>query len=82
MGIVSNILSVNGMTCAGCEMKIEKKLKSTNGINSVVASYSKGNVTVNYDDNIIDREQINAIITKLDYQVSGFTVLNKNSGGM
>lgn len=62
-------LTVKGMTCSGCEMKIEKKLKAINGISKVKASYNSGKVSVTYDDRKIRLSQIKQTITALDYEV-------------
>ena len=39
-------LTVTGMTCAGCEHKIESKLKKTTGIITVRSDYVKGTVRI------------------------------------
>ncbi len=66
---VSKQLVVKGMTCSGCEMKIEKKLKAINGISSAKASYIIGKVSVTYDESKVRLSQIKQTITALDYEV-------------
>lgn len=60
-------LTVTGMTCAGCEHKIESKLKKTAGIITVRSDYVKGTVRITYDRNLISIKSIKQILRKLDY---------------
>ncbi len=66
---VSKQLTVQGMTCSGCEIKIEKKLKAVNGISKVKANYNSGKVSVTYDESKVQLSQIKQIITALAYTV-------------
>ena len=68
--MVENIaLNVKGMSCANCELRIEKQLSKLNGISSVKASFNKEEVQVDYDKNIISQEEIEKAITNLEYEV-------------
>ena len=62
-------LTVTGMTCAGCEHKIESKLKKTSGIITVRSDYVKGTVRITYDRNLISIKNIKQILRKLDYDI-------------
>ncbi len=62
-------LRIDGMTCASCQNKIEKKLRSTIGIQNADVSYSAGTAVVAYDPDAISLKDIVAIIQKLGYQV-------------
>ncbi len=63
------ILHVDGMTCSGCELKIERKLQKTPGVSAVKADYAAGTVTVSYDKDAIKIDEIASLIEKLDYKV-------------
>ena len=63
-------LTVKGMTCSGCELKIEKKLKAMDGVSKVKASYGSGRVTITYDESRTPLSKIKRTITELDYEVS------------
>jgi len=67
--IIKKTLKVEGMTCSGCENRIEKKLKALSGVNEVIASFNKSMVTVTYDVNVIKIAAIIIAIEKLDYKV-------------
>ena len=67
--IMRKILQVDGMTCTGCETRIENTLKKLDGIIDVKAIYSSSNVYVTYDLNVIDFNNIIKAVEKLDYRV-------------
>ncbi|MDR1044095.1 MAG: sulfite exporter TauE/SafE family protein [Candidatus Adiutrix sp.] len=62
-------LRVGGLTCAGCQNKIEKKLRHTAGVISADVSYGAGTAVVSYDSDLITLEDIAGVIKSLDYQV-------------
>jgi len=67
--LVRKILQIDGMTCSGCEMRIENALKKLEGVVEVKAVFINSNVYITYNANIIKLEQIIQTIEKLDYQV-------------
>ncbi len=58
---------VRGMHCASCEILIEKKLLSLEGIKSVEASADKGSVLVVYDGKKPDINALNEIFKRENY---------------
>ena len=69
------VLRIGGMTCVSCEMRIENRLKKTEGILEAKVSFADGTAKVGYDPQIISLSRIVATIEKLDY-----TVLNQPAG--
>ena len=67
--LIRKIIKINGMTCSGCELRIENALKKTEGIISVKVKFSEASASVTFDANIISLDQIVVIIEKLDYKV-------------
>lgn len=67
--IITTTIMVDGMTCVNCENRIERKLSSTVGIESVKVNYTKGNAILSYDPKVINMEEIVNIIEGLDYHV-------------
>jgi len=63
------ILSVSGMSCAHCELIIEKTLSNIKGVNNIKASFGKGEVSFIFDDEIIKLVEIKSAINNLDYKV-------------
>ncbi len=66
---IRRVLHIDGMTCTGCEIRIENTLKKLEGIEDAKAIFSSSNVYVTYDTELIKLEQIIKAIEKLDYQV-------------
>ena len=67
---VTQVLNIEGMTCTGCETRIENTLKKLDGIEKVVAKFSPSTVEVSYMKNIVNEQQIIDKIESLDYKVN------------
>ncbi|HEX9059324.1 MAG TPA: sulfite exporter TauE/SafE family protein, partial [Clostridia bacterium] len=67
--LMRKILHIEGITCTGCETRIENKLKKLEGIHEVKAIFSSSNVYVTYDVNAISLDKIIEAVEKLDYKV-------------
>ncbi len=61
-------IPVAGMSCATCEMPIEKGLKNLPGVYKAEASSATGTVTVHYDPSRVTPEQIAAAIQSAGYR--------------
>lgn len=73
-------LQIEGMTCVGCENRIESKLRKISGIVRVKANYSTNTVLVTYVEQDIALKEIKRAIESLDYKVKNSTngSTNKN----
>ena len=49
---------IQGMTCSSCSSHVEKAVKKLNGINTANVNLLSNNMTVEYDENILDNEKI------------------------
>jgi sulfite exporter TauE/SafE/copper chaperone CopZ len=67
---VKKVFHVEGMTCTGCEIRIENNLKKLDGIGEVKAKFADSTVEVNYEENIINEKEIIDKIEILDYKVN------------
>jgi len=65
-----HIYKVKGMHCASCEILIEKKLIDMPNIKSVDASISKSEVTIEYEGERPNIEQLNRIFQQENYKFS------------
>ncbi|MDR1128308.1 MAG: sulfite exporter TauE/SafE family protein [Treponema sp.] len=65
------VFRVGGMSCVSCQNRIEKKLRSTEGVGDAAVSYDGGTARVSYDPALIGPEGIRAVIEKLGYRVPG-----------
>lgn len=66
---VRKILNIEGMSCTGCEVRIENAVKKISGVVKAKAVFNDSLVEVIYDPKIADLEKIIAAIEKLDYRV-------------
>lgn len=46
------IIKVNGMSCSGCENRIQNALKNIQGVENVVANHKLGTVTISCNNEI------------------------------
>jgi len=75
---ISAFLSVKGMTCSGCEFKIENTLVNKAGILKANVKYSEKCVKVIFDPSRINLQSISQIIEDLGYHVETVDESNKN----
>lgn len=68
--LVTKKITILGMTCGQCAMKIEEQLMKIKGVQSINVSYQKGNARITYDENLLSLEKIKKEIKKLDYLVA------------
>lgn len=72
-------LYIDGMSCINCERKIENKLSKLKGVIDVDVSYNRGTAQISYDEEIIELEEIENMIEKLDYFVRKTKAVEKRS---
>lgn len=63
-------LNIEGMTCAACEAKIERKLRATPGVKTAKVSYARGKAQIEFDPGAVSASDIEKIIDKLGYKVA------------
>jgi copper chaperone CopZ len=62
-------LTVNGMTCGGCETAVKRTLQQLDGVDDVKASHSDNLVGVTFDPDKVDAATIRNRIAGLGYEV-------------
>lgn len=62
------ILKVKGMSCSGCEKRIENALQELKGVNLVKANYIKEEVKITLKEDI-KISTLKQIIEELDFEV-------------
>ncbi|MDR2793113.1 MAG: sulfite exporter TauE/SafE family protein [Treponema sp.] len=62
-------IHIDGMTCVNCQNRIEKKLKSTVGIDDAEVHFNTGTATVTYNADVVAFSEIKDAIEQLDYKV-------------
>jgi uncharacterized protein len=68
---------VEGMTCTGCEGRIQRILEKQEGVIDVQADYGKATLTVAYDENKILPETMKVLLAEQEYQLK--PMLNEKS---
>ena len=60
-------LRVTGMTCGHCQAKVEKALKSLNGVYTAIIDLPDGEAEIDFDDDSVTTDQLIAAITRVGY---------------
>jgi sulfite exporter TauE/SafE len=68
-GINSKKLQIGGMTCIGCQNRIEKRLRKTSGVKTANVSYVDGTLDISYDEDVLTFKDISAVVQTLGYRV-------------
>lgn len=66
-------ISINGMTCTGCEQTIQAGISGLDGVESVKATFTDGKAVVVFDPGKADTVKMKEIITGKGYTVNKFT---------
>lgn len=59
---------INGMTCAACAQKVEKVTSKLNGVLSSSVNFATEKLSINYDESIVNHQEISAVIAKAGYE--------------
>ena len=68
--IVQKRIGVEGMTCVGCEVTLEKALSKVEGVVKVKASAKHNEAYISYDKSKTDKEAIAKEIKEAGYKVT------------
>jgi mercuric ion transport protein len=69
-------LSVDGMTCTGCENTINEGVSQIAGVIEVKSSFQNGITIVKFDSTLTNIDKISQVINEKGYEVKGFAVHN------
>lgn len=61
-------IKVEGMTCSGCAVSVEKALKETPGVEDAKVSYEKGEAWVKYDDAKVTLAKLREVINETGFK--------------
>ena len=62
-------VTIEGMTCTGCEAHIENEVNKLDGILSVNSDYEAANTIVKYDETKVDLQEIETAILSTGYKI-------------
>lgn len=66
---VTTTIAIQGMTCAGCERKIERALARVPGVSAVKGSYARGTAQITYEPGTTDIGALRAAVEAAGYDV-------------
>lgn len=72
------IIKIRGMSCASCAMRIEKALKSLNGVKFATVNFAMETATVKYDPDVVSILDLRNAITNLGYTVESEEEVDKS----
>ena len=76
------ILEIEGMTCSACSNGLEKYLNKQNGIIHANVNLVMSNASIDYDENILDKEKIEKYVKQAGFTskgiFKGFKIEKKN----
>ncbi len=67
MAITKDEIQISGMHCAACARTIEKVLSKTLGVRSAVVNFAAETATVEYEPELINKEEVLGAIRDLGY---------------
>lgn len=62
---------VEGMTCSGCERAVQKSVTSIEGVASATADAGSSTVSVEYDPEKVNVDQIKSAVSRVGYKFVG-----------
>ncbi len=71
MNTTKETYKVEGMTCSGCERAVQKSVSSIEGVHSAKAEHATGTLSVEFDPEKVNEDQIKAAVSKIGYQFAG-----------
>ena len=65
------VLSIEGMTCSACSNGLEKYLNKQNGIKSAAVNLVMANASIEYDEKILNIDNLNEFVRKAGFKSLG-----------
>ena len=65
---IKKVITIEGMMCENCKMKVERALSELNGVSKVKVNLKNKTATI-YSTKSISNDDIKNSISKLDYKV-------------
>lgn len=67
--MAKTVIDVEGMTCGHCKASVEGALHNLDGVSTADVNLEDNNVTVEYNDTIVDRGKMTEAIEDQGYDV-------------
>ncbi len=72
-------MSIDGMTCNGCEKTIEANVMKLDGVKNIKANHETGKASLEYDASSTELEKVKSVIADKGYKVTGIDSKEKVS---
>lgn len=69
--------TIQGMSCAGCELEVNNELSKVTGVLAYKTSYTSKNSVVTFDKSKVDIKTIEAAINKTGYKVTEYQLISE-----
>ncbi|MDF2592250.1 MAG: heavy metal transporter, partial [Clostridia bacterium] len=76
--VIKTSISIKGMTCSSCEIKVESTLRKLEGIIDVKVSLAEAKADISYDEDAINIDSIIKVIDDLGYQATESIKINSS----
>lgn len=63
------VLKIGGMTCNHCKMKVEKALRTMDGVENVQVDLNTGQATVSFDSAKLRAEDLRTVVSEAGYEI-------------
>jgi copper ion binding protein len=63
-------IKISGMSCAHCAARVEKSLKSVEGVEEAQVDLEKGKATIEYDSNQVELSKLEDAVEEAGYSVA------------
>jgi len=67
--MLTETLSIGGMTCAACSARIEKALRKLEGVESAVVNLATEKATISFNPQILRLSSIKEVVVNAGYEV-------------
>lgn len=67
--MAKTVIDVEGMTCGHCKSSVEGALNNLEGVSTAAVNLEDNNVTVEYNDTVVDRGKMTEAIEDQGYDV-------------
>jgi len=64
------VLKIGGMTCNHCKMKVEKALRTLDGVENVQVDLNRGEASVSFDSARLSAEDLRAVVSEAGYEIT------------
>jgi periplasmic mercuric ion binding protein len=71
------VLTVEGMTCSGCEVAIVNSLTRIEGVSHADASHTEGTASVSFDPDAVNIEDLQKAVEEAGYKAGNAEVIDK-----